>query len=169
NPRCGGMCSICFRNLGKAQDKPDKDAVASSSRGSKSGDPVAEGVDLSPATQRRPEAVPEAVPSAGQIAQPPNQHEGGHAAGGEPDGPADASGVASACGECSHPRKRRCTADNCKKRVGMMGFKCRCGGVFCEGHRYPEAHACEFDHKASERQKIASENPVVRGDKLDKI
>lgn len=66
-------------------------------------------------------------------------------------------------------RKKRCDAEGCKKRVGVMGFVCRCGGVFCDGHRYPEVHGCEFDHKSSERRKIAVENPVVRGDKLDKI
>ena len=32
-----------------------------------------------------------------------------------------------------------------------------------------KTHSCEFDHKASERRKIAVDNPVIRGSKLDKI
>lgn len=46
---------------------------------------------------------------------------------------------------------------------------CKCGKVFCGKHRYAEAHACEFDHKASERMKIAEDNPVVLASKLDKL
>ncbi|XP_078441339.1 zinc finger A20 and AN1 domain-containing stress-associated protein 5-like [Wolffia australiana] len=62
----------------------------------------------------------------------------------------------------------RCTA--CSKRVGLAGFKCRCGLVFCGSHRYPEQHSCEFDFKSSGRDAIAKANPVIKSDKLlDKI
>ncbi|KAH1159564.1 hypothetical protein GLYMA_11G153700v4 [Glycine max] len=33
----------------------------------------------------------------------------------------------------------------CRKRVGLTGFKCRCGVTFCRAHRYPGKHACGFD------------------------
>lgn len=62
----------------------------------------------------------------------------------------------------------RCTA--CSKKVGLTGFKCRCGHTFCGSHRYPEQHSCEFDFKSAGREAIARANPLVKTDKLlDKI
>ncbi|BAF08933.1 zinc finger A20 and AN1 domain-containing stress-associated protein 5 [Oryza sativa Japonica Group] len=62
----------------------------------------------------------------------------------------------------------RCAS--CRKRVGLTGFACRCGGTFCGAHRYPERHACGFDFKAAGRDAIARANPLIKGDKLkDKI
>ncbi|KAG8495113.1 hypothetical protein CXB51_013226 [Gossypium anomalum] len=58
---------------------------------------------------------------------------------------------------------------SCKKRVGLTGFKCRCGMVFCGIHRYPEQHACTFDFKGMGKQQIAKANPLVKGEKLQKI
>ncbi len=54
----------------------------------------------------------------------------------------------------------------CRKRVGLTGFKCRCGMVFCGTHRYPEQHDCGFDFKSLGKQQIAKSNPVVKGEKL---
>ncbi|MBA0564966.1 hypothetical protein Golob_009869, partial [Gossypium lobatum] len=51
---------------------------------------------------------------------------------------------------------------SCKKRVGLTGFKCRCGMVFCGIHRYPEQHACAFDFKGMGKQQIAKANPLVK-------
>ncbi|KAL4570851.1 hypothetical protein LXL04_026514 [Taraxacum kok-saghyz] len=57
----------------------------------------------------------------------------------------------------------------CRKKIGVMGFKCRCGESFCGSHRYPEKHDCEFDFKRSGRDAIAKANPVVKADKVDRI
>lgn len=61
----------------------------------------------------------------------------------------------------------RCTT--CKKRVGLTGFKCRCGEVFCSSHRYSDKHDCPFDYRTAARDAIAKANPVVKAEKLDKI
>ncbi|KAJ4955022.1 hypothetical protein NE237_011805 [Protea cynaroides] len=63
--------------------------------------------------------------------------------------------------------KRRCV--RCKKRVGVVGFKCRCGSTFCSEHRYPEVHACTFDFKAMGRDAIAKANPIVKADKVQRF
>ncbi|XP_048560526.1 zinc finger A20 and AN1 domain-containing stress-associated protein 7-like [Triticum urartu] len=47
----------------------------------------------------------------------------------------------------------RCMA--CKKKVGLLGFACRCGGTFCSLHRYVDGHACGFDYKKVGREQIA--------------
>ncbi|KAF5731104.1 hypothetical protein HS088_TW19G00708 [Tripterygium wilfordii] len=61
--------------------------------------------------------------------------------------------------------KIRCKS--CRRRVGLTGFKCRCGGVFCGVHRYPEAHTCNVDLKALGREALLKENPVCKNDKLN--
>jgi hypothetical protein len=61
----------------------------------------------------------------------------------------------------------RCAS--CRKKVGLLGFPCRCGGTFCSLHRYAEKHACDFDFKAAGREKIAKNNPLVVAAKINKI
>ncbi|GJP56388.1 hypothetical protein CLOM_g15452 [Closterium sp. NIES-68] len=64
----------------------------------------------------------------------------------------------------SSSRAIRCTS--CKRRVGLTGFKCRCGDMFCAIHRYSDKHACSFDYKSAGREAIAKANPVVKADKV---
>jgi len=61
----------------------------------------------------------------------------------------------------------RCSA--CNKRVGLTGFTCKCGEVFCGKHRHADAHACTFDHRSAERALLAKQNPVIQGNKLDRL
>ncbi|XP_051184070.1 zinc finger A20 and AN1 domain-containing stress-associated protein 6 [Lolium perenne] len=58
---------------------------------------------------------------------------------------------------------------SCNKKVRLLGFACRCGGTFCSMHRYADGHACSFDYKKADREKIAQQNPLVVASKLDKI
>ncbi|KAL2933689.1 Zinc finger A20 and AN1 domain-containing stress-associated protein 4 [Bienertia sinuspersici] len=57
----------------------------------------------------------------------------------------------------------------CRRRVGLSGFKCRCGLMFCGSHRYPEQHGCTFDYKTVGKHAIAKANPVIKAEKLEKI
>lgn len=61
----------------------------------------------------------------------------------------------------------RCTS--CQKRIGLTGFKCRCGNLFCSSHRYSDKHECPFDYVSAGRDAIAKANPIVKAEKLDKI
>ncbi|KAK4708868.1 hypothetical protein R3W88_029793 [Solanum pinnatisectum] len=61
----------------------------------------------------------------------------------------------------------RCST--CKKKVGLTGFKCRCGNFYCGSHRYSDKHDCQFDYRSAARNAIAKANPVVKAEKLDKI
>ncbi|CAM0876769.1 unnamed protein product [Alopecurus aequalis] len=60
--------------------------------------------------------------------------------------------------------KNRCAT--CRKKVGLLGFRCRCEGTFCSVHRYSEKHDCGFDYKTAGREKIAKHNPLVVADKI---
>lgn len=61
----------------------------------------------------------------------------------------------------------RCSS--CQKRVGLTGFRCRCGDLFCASHRYSDTHDCSFDYKALGREEISKANPVIRAAKIIKI
>lgn len=64
-------------------------------------------------------------------------------------------------------KPNRCVA--CRKKVGLLGFECRCGGTFCSTHRHADKHACTFDFKKSDREKIAKENPLIVAPKITKF
>ncbi|RWW45931.1 hypothetical protein BHE74_00048181 [Ensete ventricosum] len=57
----------------------------------------------------------------------------------------------------------------CRKRVGLTGFNCRCGNLFCAVHRYSDKHDCQFDYRKAAQDAIAKANPVIKAEKLDKI
>lgn len=63
--------------------------------------------------------------------------------------------------------KNRC--EKCKKRVGLTGFPCRCGGLYCSEHRYDTTHDCQFDYKTIEREELRKNNPVVVSEKIQRI
>ena len=58
---------------------------------------------------------------------------------------------------------------NCSKKVGSLGWKCKCGFTYCKGHRLPEDHKCDFNFREEGIQRLAKENPVVQASKLAKI
>ncbi|KAI8104804.1 hypothetical protein M9434_003356 [Picochlorum sp. BPE23] len=80
-------------------------------------------------------------------------------------------------GQCDEDEKRKPVEQKnrnrcfkCSKKVGLLGFECRCGYVFCSGHRHAgDGHECSFDYAAFDRQKLAEANPVVAASKLDKL
>ncbi|KAI4985390.1 hypothetical protein ZWY2020_018020 [Hordeum vulgare] len=65
------------------------------------------------------------------------------------------------------PAASRCAA--CRKKVGLLGFLCRCEGTFCSVHRYSDKHDCGFDYKTAGQEQIAKHNPIVISDKITRI
>ncbi|XP_031117580.1 zinc finger A20 and AN1 domain-containing stress-associated protein 4-like [Ipomoea triloba] len=70
-------------------------------------------------------------------------------------------------GENTKDGPKRCSA--CRKRVGLTGFSCRCGNLFCAVHRYFDKHECQFDYQKAAQDSISKANPIVKAKKLDKI
>ncbi|XP_048749056.1 AN1-type zinc finger protein 6-like [Ostrea edulis] len=64
-------------------------------------------------------------------------------------------------------KKNRCTT--CKKKLGLTGFPCRCGGLFCSMHRYSDKHECDFNYKELAQEQIRKHNPVIVAEKIQKI
>ncbi|KAJ1933639.1 hypothetical protein GGF37_006656 [Kickxella alabastrina] len=66
------------------------------------------------------------------------------------------------------PRKRiqtnkgRCL--QCRTRVPLVKQtvnKCRCGYVFCDGHRFHDQHSCDFDIVGRDRNVLEKRNPKL--------
>lgn len=75
-----------------------------------------------------------------------------------------------AVAEAAPPSRRevnRCSG--CRRKVGLTGFRCRCGDLFCANHRYSDRHDCSYDYKTAGREAIERENPVVKAAKIVKI
>ncbi|KAH6555274.1 hypothetical protein KP509_1Z268200 [Ceratopteris richardii] len=70
-------------------------------------------------------------------------------------------------GTLDKTKPNRCFS--CRRRVGLAGFKCRCGNLFCSVHRYSEEHNCTFDYTARAKKEIAANNPIVKPPKIHKI
>ncbi|QCD85508.1 hypothetical protein DEO72_LG3g25 [Vigna unguiculata] len=69
----------------------------------------------------------------------------------------------------SEPKRAVNRCSGCRRRVGLTGFRCRCGDLFCAEHRYTDRHDCSYDYKAAGREAIARENPVVKAAKIVKV
>jgi hypothetical protein len=40
----------------------------------------------------------------------------------------------------------RCS--HCKKKLGVMEYRCKCDKLYCITHLQPEIHECTYDHKS---------------------
>ncbi|KAJ7993012.1 hypothetical protein DPEC_G00268030 [Dallia pectoralis] len=64
-------------------------------------------------------------------------------------------------------KKKRCFT--CRKKVGLTGFDCRCGNLFCAIHRYSDKHDCPYDYRGAAAARIRKENPIVVAEKIQKL
>jgi len=77
------------------------------------------------------------------------------------------SDAADAADKDGKKKKNRCAT--CRKKVGLTGFECRCGGLYCSVHRYSDKHECSFNYRELGAEEIRRNNPVVVGQKIQKI
>jgi hypothetical protein len=81
----------------------------------------------------------------------------------------EAKTALSTSGASDRPRSEVNRCAGCRRKVGLTGFRCRCGELFCSEHRYTDRHVCSYDYKAAGREAIARENPVVRAAKIVRV
>lgn len=43
---------------------------------------------------------------------------------------------------------KRCQFEECKKKLKLTDFKCKCNLVFCMDHKFSESHKCNYDYKS---------------------
>lgn len=70
---------------------------------------------------------------------------------------------------CAKPTSIRCSYDCCRKKLGLMPLKCRCGASFCSGHLPAEEHACKFDYRADSLKKLTAAMPNCQAEKVEKL
>lgn len=65
--------------------------------------------------------------------------------------------------EQKKPKIPRCEFPECRKKLGIVSFDCRCGHHYCPEHRSAEQHACTFDYKQEARKELLKymSSPVV--------
>lgn len=144
-----GFCSVCYKAhlAASKQQSPVEQPVAAAAA------PVAPSPQL---------AAPEPTPAAEAAATSPDavlQSAAPAVAEAEPSQPADDKPVQENRGRCF------C----CRKKVGLLGFECRCGYVFCSGHRHAQDHSCTFDYAAFDKANLAKANNKVVAAKVDKL
>jgi hypothetical protein len=64
-------------------------------------------------------------------------------------------------------KKNRCGA--CRKKVGLTGFDCKCGGLFCGMHRMADGHNCTYDHAGKSKEMLEERLSSVIADKFEKV
>ena len=71
----------------------------------------------------------------------------------------------------SDTKIKRCCADDCKKKLTLTDFNCRCGNRFCGAHRYPETHKCSFDYHAFAKTQLQTQLVKMDGQdaRVDRI
>ncbi len=64
--------------------------------------------------------------------------------------------------------KKRCS--ECNRTLKLVDeFVCKCGKILCAKHKFSDLHKCNFDHKATWKQKIRQHNPTIESNKIEKI
>ena len=63
--------------------------------------------------------------------------------------------------------KQRCL--ECKKKLGLLGMTCRCGGLYSTSHFHPEVHTCTFDHKTFKKNILKKNLVKVDTSKVPEI
>ncbi|XP_026886152.1 AN1-type zinc finger protein 5a isoform X2 [Electrophorus electricus] len=190
NPRTNGMCSVCYKEHLSRQQSSDRSPVSplggpsSEASAMQRLDASLNKVEPSPAANG--ESTRESMPTASlpvtqqmtemsisrEEASPSPQPDAVEPVVTQPTSCPSPVPVAQASEEektpdSSKPKKNRCFT--CRKRVGLTGFDCRCGNLFCGIHRYSDKHNCTYDYKAEAAAKIRKENPVVVADKIQRI
>ena len=78
---------------------------------------------------------------------------------------ASAAGAAGVAGT-DKPKKNRCEHGDCRAKLGLLGFDCKCTGKYCGKHRYPDQHECAYNYRAEASATLKKQLVECVGDKL---
>lgn len=156
-----GFCSKCFKDqIKRKQDT----ARLSPTAALPSSSVVSEGVQQSSSTSAGQTCAQAALATEEVTAKLESA-----VAQAEAEAAVEAASTALPVTVIAPPAKKANRCHQCNKRVGLTGFACRCGGLYCSEHRYDNAHGCTFDYKTMEREELRKNNPVVVSDKIQRI
>ena len=172
NQSTGGMCSKCY-----------KETIAKTAASATASTP-APAVKAEPAVPTPPPAAPTPPPASMEVApaaaSPPVEPAADKAeASSSAAEPAAAPAVASAQvrpseddGAEEPPKKVQANTSRCwtcNRKIGLLGFQCKCDYYFCSEHRYSDRHECAFDYKAQGKQLLTKANPTIAPSKMESM
>lgn len=190
NPATDGMCSVCYKEAVKKKQQPPSPTTGSSSQSATSPGRSSPASITTVASSTSPSSSSAAVSSmiqtsssSPQIASsaipvPSLDNKDVGAASSTLSAATSSSSLSSSVAEGDSDaaealdkdgkkKKNRCAT--CRKKVGLTGFECRCGGLYCSVHRYSDKHECSFNYRELGAEEIRRNNPVVVGQKIQKI
>ncbi|XP_073952572.1 zinc finger AN1-type doctor no isoform X2 [Choristoneura fumiferana] len=162
NPSTDGLCSVCFKEALKKKQQPPATTPS----------PVAAPyVPAAPALPPAATPLAAAAPTVPSLAAQPHAHTDKleEESGAGTSGASTTSDTDADDKDPSKDKKKKNRCAVCRKKVGLTGFECRCGGLFCAVHRYSDKHECSFDYRELGAQEIRRNNPVVVSQKIHKI
>ncbi|XP_047230552.1 AN1-type zinc finger protein 5 isoform X5 [Girardinichthys multiradiatus] len=195
NPRTNGMCSVCYkehlqRQQGGGRSSPPgekgsptsasvtvedtKSELSTEAAGTPPEEQTTSPSSPSPVTQQM--TAMSISQDSGAVDPDQAVAEGGEEEEEEEEG---TSNITEPVGDGAHAssdgdqtpdknkKKNRCFS--CRKKVGLTGFDCRCGNLFCAIHRYSDKHDCPYDYRSAAAARIRKENPIVVAEKIQKL
>lgn len=179
NPATDGLCSLCYKEALKKKNQPPNAGPTGGSSFHAAPTPVVAAPTAAFASAVT-SSMDTAIPTIPVITPLPTSDQSKDQTDGCVAGGAASSSSGAESGadlDDSHDgkedkdgktkKKNRCAL--CRKKVGLTGFECRCGGLYCAVHRYSDKHDCSFDYRELGAQEIRRNNPVVVGEKIQKI
>ena len=165
NASTGGMCSKCYKETIAKQQ-----AAAPPAETKAGASPAPMPAPTPPTPVAAPTPVAEAKPELPAAA-------GSSSAQAEEAAASPAVGAVrppeEAMEEDEEPPKKvqvntsRCWT--CNRKIGLLGFQCKCEFFFCAEHRYSDKHQCAFDYKEQGRQQLTKANPTIAPSKVESI
>ncbi|XP_060788547.1 AN1-type zinc finger protein 5 isoform X2 [Neoarius graeffei] len=194
NPRTNGMCSVCYKEHLQRQQvggrsSPPGDKAATSPSGSPGApavtvetdpepDPVSEAVapseetsSSSPVTQQMTamSISQDIKPTDSDRVKVKEEEEEEDTSSKSTDPTPEAVQATSDGDQTPDKSKKKNRCFTCRKKVGLTGFDCRCGNLFCAIHRYSDKHDCRYDYRGAAAAQIRKENPIVVAEKIQKL
>lgn len=172
SPNTDGLCSKCYKDaLKKKQQPPSTVTSPTASVAPTSASPAPPTSTLHQAATVATTTGQPTVPTLTQVAGVPGSSEKCETT---EDSGASATDSVEADLDAGSPdkdgaKKKKNKCQMCKKKVGLTGFTCRCEGLFCSVHRYSNEHHCTFDYRELGAEEIRRNNPVIKGEKIQKI
>jgi AN1-type zinc finger protein 5/6 len=191
NPATGNMCSKCFKETCQTASAPKETAApaavpaapAAAPAPPSQAAPVAPAAPPSQAAPVAPVAPPAPAPTPpAAVVEPVELSEPDTAATEQPAAKAAEASASSAVGavrpaeeapqEEEPPKKVQANTSRCwtcNRKIGLLGFQCKCEYYFCSEHRYSDRHECAFDYKAQGKQLLTKANPTIAPAKMDSM
>lgn len=161
NANTGNMCSKCYKEtLAKSSAGAPKAPAPANAAAVAMPAPAASSASAVPASSSSPTPVAAATPAPEPA---PTKVEAPAAAPvtAEGDEPTD-----------EPPKKKQVNTNRCwtcNRKIGLLGFQCKCDYYFCSEHRYSDKHECAFDFKALGKAQLTKANPTIAPSKLESM